>query len=75
MSSMYILHVHWEALKQVSYNPFVPNTPFLYPPENIRKSLGFLFSGGRERVHWEQMGSPIWLFKRFWVQILVISIL
>ena len=26
-------------------------------PENIRKPLGFLkFSGGRERVHWEQMG-------------------
>ena len=27
------------------------------PPKNIRKSNGFLmFSGGRERVHWEQMG-------------------
>ena len=28
-----------------------------YPtPENIRQSYGFLmFSGGRERVHWEQM--------------------
>ena len=26
-------------------------------PENIRKSYGFLmFSGGRERMHWEQMG-------------------
>ena len=26
------------------------------PPENIRKPYGFLmFSGGRERVHWEQM--------------------
>ena len=27
------------------------------PPENIRKSYGFLtFSEGRERVHWERMG-------------------
>ena len=26
-------------------------------PENIRKPQGFvMFSGGRERVHWEQMG-------------------
>ena len=25
-------------------NPFIPNTPFL------------MFSGGRERVHWERMG-------------------
>ena len=37
--------------------PFVPNAPFLYPPENIRKPYGFLmFSVGREKVHWEQMG-------------------
>ena len=35
---------------------FVPNALFLYPPENIRKPYGFLFSGGRERVHWVQMG-------------------
>ena len=27
------------------------------PPENIRKPCGFLmFSGGREKVHWERMG-------------------
>ena len=39
------------------FNPFVPNAPFLYPPENIRKPHDFLmFSGGRERVHWELMG-------------------
>ena len=26
------------------------------PPESIRKPYGFLmFSGGREKVHWEQM--------------------
>ena len=30
------------------------NAPFLCPPENLRKPSGFLmFSGGRERVHWE----------------------
>ena len=43
---------------QVTFHldPFVPNTPFL-PSENIRKPNGFLmFSGGRERAHWEQMG-------------------
>ena len=33
-----------------------PIYPFL-PPENIRKLYCFLmFSGGRERVHWKQMG-------------------
>ena len=38
-------------------NPFVPYAPFLCSPENIRKHDAFLmFSGGRERVHWEQMG-------------------
>ena len=37
-------------------NPIVPNTLSL-PPENIRNPSGFLmFSGGRERMHWEQMG-------------------
>ena len=29
-------------------NPFVPNAPFLYPLK--------MFSRGREKVHWEQMG-------------------
>ena len=41
----------------VTFNPFVPNPPFLYPlktSEN-RKAI-LMFSGGRERVHWEQMG-------------------
>ena len=39
-------------------NPFVPSAPFLYPPENVRKTYGFLmFSGGdwvRERGTNEQ---------------------
>ena len=40
----------------ISISQFVPNAPFLYPPENIRKPYGFLmFSGGRESVHWEQI--------------------
>ena len=39
---------------RMELNPFAPNSP---PPENIRKPYGFLmFSGGRERMHWEQMG-------------------
>ena len=31
--------------------------PFSTPYKNIRKCYGFLMlSGGRERVHWEEMG-------------------
>ena len=37
--------------------PFVPNAPFLYPLKIFRKPLDLqMFSGGREKVHWEQMG-------------------
>ena len=48
----------WYSLKgSYMLNPFVTNAPFLCPPENIRKPYGFLtFSGGREMVHWKQMG-------------------
>ena len=39
------------------FSIFVPNSPFLYPPTNIRKPYAFLmFSVGRERVHRKQMG-------------------
>ena len=38
-------------------NLFVPNAPFPYPLKTKKKPQGFLmFSGGRERVHWERMG-------------------
>ena len=42
-------------------NPFVPSASFLYSLETSEmltsQPYGFLmFSGGRERVHWEQMG-------------------
>ena len=38
-------------------NPFVPNAPFYYPLNTSEKPSGFLmYSGSRERVHWEQMG-------------------
>ena len=34
--------------------PMHPFSPF--PPENIGKTYGgLMFSGGRERVHWERM--------------------
>ena len=33
----------------LSINPFVPNAPFLYPPENIRKPCGFLCFQGVEK--------------------------
>ena len=35
--------------------------PFSLPHENIWKPYGFLFSGGRERVHWEQMDQNVFL--------------
>ena len=34
-------------------NPFVPNVPFLYPQKTSENRK---VSGGRERVHWEEMG-------------------
>ena len=38
-------------------NPFVPNAPFLYLHPYYRKLyVFFMFSGSRERVHWERMG-------------------
>ena len=37
-------------------NPFVPNAPFFYPLKTSENRQGFLFSEGRERVHWKQMG-------------------
>ena len=40
------------SLSPNSFNPFVPNTPFLYP----LKTSENLFSGSIERVHREQMG-------------------
>ena len=37
--------------------PILSQCTLSLPPENIRKPYGFLvFSGGRERVHWERMG-------------------
>ena len=58
------MHAYAKYFNKMSYrcvvssiiNPFVPNTLSLHP-ENFRKPYGFLmFSGGRERAHWEQMG-------------------
>ena len=36
-------------------NPFIPSAPFLYH-WNYQKTVFLMFSGGRERVHWEWMG-------------------
>ena len=46
---------HCQGLLQHAFNPLVPNAPFLYPLKTS-KNLMVLFSGGTERVHWEQMG-------------------
>ena len=52
------LNRRWNVCWDVFHiNPFVLNAHFLYLPENIRHPYRFLmFSGGREKVHWEKMG-------------------
>ena len=41
------------------YKPICSQCTLSLPPQNIRKPYSFLmFSGGRERVHWEQMVYP-----------------
>ena len=38
------------------FKPICSQCTLSLPPENIRKPYGFLmFSGGTEKVHWEQM--------------------
>ena len=38
-------------------NPFVPNAHLLYPMKTSENLNDFLmFSWGREKVHWEQIG-------------------
>ena len=41
-------------VKSHFFNPFIPNAPFLYLLKTSENRK--VFSGGRERVHWEQMG-------------------
>ena len=43
--------------KQVQncFNPFVSNAPFLYPLKTSENRF-LMFSGSKERVHWEQLG-------------------
>ena len=36
-------------------NPFAPNALFLHPLQTSENGF-VIFIGGRERVHWEQMG-------------------
>ena len=41
----------------VSFNPVISNAPLLYPLKTLQKPYGFfMFSEGRERMHWGQMG-------------------
>ena len=35
--------------------PYFPNAPFLYPLKTL-ENHSFLFSGGRKRMDWEQIG-------------------
>ena len=36
--------------------PFFPNALFLYPLKTSKDCKVFCFQGGKEKVHWEQMG-------------------
>ena len=40
---------------ETKLNPFVSSVPFLYPLKTSENFSFLMFSGGRERVHWEQM--------------------
>ena len=42
--------LHYKYIK-----PFVPNAHFLHSLKTSENDV-FLFSGDRERVHWEQIG-------------------
>ena len=42
-------------VKAPRINPIRSQCTLSLPPENIRKPYGFLFLGGRERVHWQRM--------------------
>ena len=52
------LQLWWLQFSQRSvFNPLQPGVAFLYPPENIRKLLGFLiFSRGAEKQQQAVMG-------------------
>ena len=48
---------HANDFSSASLNPSVINAPFLYPLKKWENLTVFWWiSGGRERVHWEQMG-------------------
>ena len=49
-------HLHSLNADKISLNPFVSNGIFLYPWKHQKPYPFLMFSGGRERVHWEQMG-------------------
>ena len=43
-----------ETVRKLLFNHIVANAPFLYP---LKSSYGFLmYSGGKERVHWDRVG-------------------
>ena len=44
----------YNAFVNSQFNLFVPNAPFLYNLKTLENLL--MFSGDRERVHWERMG-------------------
>ena len=51
---------------QKHINPFVPNATFLYPLKTSENQYRFLLLGGRENVHWEQMGE--WHYQTFMIE-------
>ena len=49
------LQIFQKRKQSACFNPFVPNAPFLYPLKTSENLTVFLFLGGRESMHWEQM--------------------
>ena len=53
--SIFHLNINMYFVKvMLDFNPFVPNTSFLYPLETS-ENRKMVEKGCRERVHWEQM--------------------
>ena len=45
------------ANQMLNIYPSHAKVPFLYPPENVRKTM--MFSGGKEKQHWRALGTSI----------------
>ena len=57
VTSLFFVQLNSVHPCELVVNPLQPSVAFLYPPQNIRKPLGFLmFSGVIEKQHRAVMG-------------------